>query len=51
MHDVTRNKQDSKVRAEIDANLKRVYGEALNEAVPDRLTQLLEELRQKEQKQ
>lgn len=50
-YDVTREKQDGKVRAEIEANLKRVYSEALNETVPDRLKQLLEELRQKEPKQ
>lgn len=39
----------TRIREEIDANLKRVYNEALNEDVPDRLKQLLEELRKKEQ--
>ena len=50
-HDVTKNKPDSRIRAEIDENLKRVYSDALNETVPDRLKKLLEELRQKEPRQ
>lgn len=44
------DKNKSKVREEIDANLKRVYSDALNEDVPDKLKQLLEELRKKEPK-
>jgi hemerythrin-like domain-containing protein len=37
----------SKVRHQIDENLKRIYDETLKEEIPDRLTQLLEQLRQK----
>lgn len=39
-----------KLRAEIDANLKRVYATLKDEEVPDRFRQLLEELRRKEEK-
>ncbi len=39
----------SKVRALLDANLKRVYDEALSEEVPDRFKQLLDQLKAKEQ--
>lgn len=46
---VAPDKKNRKIRDEIDANLKRVYSEALSEDVPDRLKQLLEQLRQKEQ--
>ncbi|WP_284164800.1 NepR family anti-sigma factor [Frigidibacter sp. SD6-1] len=35
------------LRAQIDDNLRRVYQEALQEELPERLTQLLEELRRK----
>lgn len=38
----------SSLREQIDENLRRVYQDALNEEVPDRLKQLLEQLRQKE---
>lgn len=48
-HPVTPDKKKNKVRDEIDANLKRVYSDALNEQVPDKLKDLLEELRRKEQ--
>ncbi|WP_299845923.1 NepR family anti-sigma factor [uncultured Roseovarius sp.] len=34
---------------QIDENLRRVYTEAANEPVPDRFTQLLDQLRQQEQ--
>ena len=50
-HGLTKKMPNGKVNAEIDANLKRVYSDALNETVPDRLKQLLEELRQKEPRQ
>lgn len=46
--DLAQDKQSSTVREEINANLKRVYSDALNEDVPDRLKQLIEELRRKE---
>ncbi|WP_248633063.1 NepR family anti-sigma factor [Cereibacter changlensis] len=35
---------------QIDENLKRVYEEALVQELPDRFAQLLEQLRQKEEK-
>ncbi|WP_284164802.1 NepR family anti-sigma factor [Frigidibacter sp. SD6-1] len=38
----------SKLRAQIDENLKRVYQEALEERIPDHLRDLLDRLRQKE---
>jgi hypothetical protein len=38
------------VAREIDENLKRVYSATLSEAVPDRFTQLLAQLREKEKK-
>jgi Anti-sigma factor NepR len=38
------------VTREIDENLKRVYQEALTDEVPDRFTQLLAQLREKEAK-
>jgi hypothetical protein len=37
----------SKIRHQIDENLKRIYDETLNEQIPDRLTLLLEQLRRK----
>jgi hemerythrin-like domain-containing protein len=37
----------SNVRNQIDENLKRIYDETLKEEIPDRLTQLLEQLRKK----
>lgn len=42
-------KQDRKLSSleqEIEANLKRVYDDVANQDVPDRFTQLLEQLRQ-----
>ena len=33
------------IRAQIDENLRRVYAAALNEEVPDRFKQLLEQLK------
>lgn len=38
------------MQQQIDENLKRVYEEALTQELPDRFAQLLEQLRQKEQK-
>jgi Anti-sigma factor NepR len=35
----------SKVKQQIDENLKRVYDASLNEDVPDRFKQLLDQLR------
>lgn len=45
--DMSQNNPKSKIRDQIDENLKRIYDETLNEEIPDRLTQLLEKLRQK----
>lgn len=39
---------NSRLQAQIDANLKRVYEEALKEDVPDRFKKLLAQLRDKE---
>ena len=45
------HKTDSEaLRAQIDENLKKVYQQALEEQVPDRFRDLLEQLRQKEAK-
>lgn len=41
----------AKLQAQIDENLKRVYQEALDEHIPDRFKELLEQLRRKESKQ
>jgi len=38
------NDPRSKIRRHIDENLRRIYDETLNEPIPDRLTQLLEQL-------
>ena len=45
--DMSESNPRSKIRDQIDENLKRIYDETLNEAIPDRLTQLLEQLRRK----
>jgi predicted metal-dependent hydrolase len=37
-----------KLQEQIDENLRRVYREALEEEVPDRFRELLEQLRRKE---
>ena len=39
--------KDSRLQDEIDANLKRAYDDVLNEDVPDRFTQLLQQLKDK----
>lgn len=41
------NTQKSKIKGQIDANLKRIYDQTLQEDIPDRLTALLDRLRQK----
>ncbi len=41
------NNPKSKIRDQIDENLKRIYDETLKEEIPDRLTQLLDQLRKK----
>ncbi|GGH34675.1 hypothetical protein SAMN05444007_10720 [Cribrihabitans marinus] len=45
---MNQGKDNAKLRSQIDQNLKRVYQEALEEEVPDRFKELLEQLRQKE---
>lgn len=41
----------AKLQAQIDENLKKVFQETLEEQVPNRFRDLLEQLRQKEAKQ
>jgi len=41
---------NTKLRAQINENLKRVYEDALKEDVPDRFKLLLDQLKQKEAK-
>ena len=45
--DMSDSNPKSKIRTQIDENLKRIYDETLKEEIPDRLTQLLEQLRRK----
>jgi hypothetical protein len=45
---MTGQDKKSSLKEQIDENLRRVYQDALNEEVPDRLKQLLEQLRAKE---
>lgn len=45
--DMTDSTPKSKIRRQIDENLRLIYDETLKEEIPDRLTQLLEQLRQK----
>jgi len=45
---MAKRKDTPDVRAQIDENLKRVFQEALQEEVPDRFKELLEQLRQKD---
>ncbi len=45
---MTRNTNTSRIEAEIDRNLRRAYDDVVNEDVPDRFTQLLNELRAKD---
>jgi hypothetical protein len=44
------DKDQPRLRAQIDQNLKRVYEEALDAEVPDRFKELLAKLREKEAK-
>lgn len=44
MNDMPDDKEKSRLRDDIDANLKRVYDEALHQDVPDRLRELLDQL-------
>ncbi|WP_371588149.1 NepR family anti-sigma factor [Pseudoruegeria sp. SK021] len=46
--DMDHNEDTSGLKSQIDENLKRVYREALEEDVPDRFKDLLEQLRKKE---
>ncbi|MEO3415099.1 NepR family anti-sigma factor [Roseovarius sp. CAU 1744] len=46
---MSKKRRNPKVDQQIDENLRRVYAEAAEEPVPDRFTQLLEQLRQQEQ--
>ncbi len=48
--DMAENPPKSSLRKDIDENLKRVFQDALQEEVPDRFKQLLEQLRAKEGK-
>lgn len=43
------NKQKSSVDAQIDENLKRAFEQVLQEEVPDRFRQLLDQLKAEEQ--
>ena len=45
--DMSDSNPKSTIRDQIDENLKRIYDEILHEKIPDRLTQLLDQLRQK----
>jgi formiminotetrahydrofolate cyclodeaminase len=45
--DMSDDSHKSKSQLQIDANLKRIYDETLQEKIPDRLTDLLEQLRAK----
>jgi Anti-sigma factor NepR len=45
--DMVESNPKAKVRDQIDENLRRIYAETLNEQIPDKLTQLLDQLRQK----
>lgn len=49
MDQMSDEKSKSRIREEIDANLKRVYDEALRQDVPDRFKELLEQLRKTDQ--
>lgn len=44
------DKNEPRLSAQIDENLKRVYKEALEEDVPERFKELLARLREKEAK-
>lgn len=46
--DMAQSKDTSGLKAQIDENLKRVYQEIVEEEVPDRFKDLLEQLRKKD---
>lgn len=46
--DMTQEPTKSRLKQQIDENLKRVYDEALKEDVPDRFKKLLQQLKDKE---
>jgi Anti-sigma factor NepR len=48
---MTEDPKKSRLKQQIDDNLKRVYDDALNAEVPDRFKALLEELKKREAKQ
>ena len=50
MHAKKNTIEPDALQAQIDENLKKVYQAALEEQVPDRFRDLLEQLRQKESK-
>lgn len=45
------DERDAMLQRQIDENLKRVYQQALEEKVPDRLLQLLEQLKRQDQQE
>lgn len=45
---MSQDKESDKLKSLIDENLKRVYQDALQEEVPDKFKQLLQQLRDKE---
>lgn len=45
--DMAENNPKAKIREQIDENLKRIYDQALQEPLPDRMLELLEKLRGK----
>ena len=44
--DMKQERRTARLSEEIDANLKRVYGDMLDESVPDRFTDLLAQLKE-----
>ncbi len=48
--DMNETEDKARLQAQIDENLKRVYQEALEQDVPDRFKDLIEQLRQKDAK-
>lgn len=47
---MTQDNPKSRVKEQIDQNLKRVYEDVLKEEIPDRFKDLLAQLREKDQK-
>lgn len=48
--DMSEKTPRSKIKVQIDENLKRIYDEVLQEDVPDRFKALLQQLREKTDK-